>query len=288
VNRQLLLMVAALVIGSRILAAAAEPNTTDERLFENGTAVEAADPKDKNDSRPVNVITVKAAEPTANNSEQPVYVTIVKASDPKATKVNVLTAREEAKTPANNTPFAGKIVRVQMTGGTRNEVFVLENVKLTTLKGGSEFLVGTCINDGSPYEGLKVHLNLRLVASYIPMTPKQWKHFSEMRPRRPSTGPFNPPAGNNPRQGGPGPFNPPQGGQGPFIPFPGRPGPYTPPQGGQGPFTPFPGGPGPNTPPQGGPGAYTPSPGGPGPYIPFPGGPGQNNSPQPPGYNPRP
>ena len=86
-----------------------------------------------------------------------------------------------AEPSANNTdnPFAGKIVRVSMAGETKNEVFMLENVKLVTVSGSELFLVGTGIKSSSARrswdEGLEVHLNLRFVTSYCPMTPEQWK-----------------------------------------------------------------------------------------------------------------
>ena len=94
----------------------------------------------------------------------------------------------------SNTPhqFPGKIVRVKMTG---DEVFVLENVALTTLylpsptglpQASENFLVGTCIKNGphqtSWCEGMEVHLNLRSVSSYLPMTPEQWKDKQRATP----------------------------------------------------------------------------------------------------------
>lgn len=91
---------------------------------------------------------------------------------------------------AGNTdnPFAGKIVRVSMAGETKNEVFMLENVKLVTVSGSEPFLVGTGIKNSSARrswdEGLEVHLNLRFVTSYCPMTPDQWKEKQRSMPTR--------------------------------------------------------------------------------------------------------
>ena len=117
-----------------------------------------------------------------------------KAADPapKNPPTVILTAVEATKPSATTTPyqFPGKLVRVQMTGGTRNEFFVLENATLTPLNpmNGSEwFLVGTGIKNGprqtSWCEGLEVHLNLHLVASYCPLTPEQWKEQQRSTPR---------------------------------------------------------------------------------------------------------
>jgi hypothetical protein len=91
----------------------------------------------------------------------------------------ILAGAAEPGTNDTSNPFAGKIVLVNMTQGTRNEVFMLENVKAVTSGGSYPFLVGTGIKTGSDRaswpEGLEVHLNLRFVASYILMTPEQWK-----------------------------------------------------------------------------------------------------------------
>ena len=129
-------------------------------------------------------IVAQAAEPTLN-SPQPVIVPAVEATKPNT-----------SSTPYQ---FPGKLVRVQMTGGTRNEVFVLENVTLTPLNpmNGSEwFIFGTGIKNGprltSWCEGLEVHLNLRLVASYCPMTPEQWKAQQRFSPTPPA-GPISTP-----------------------------------------------------------------------------------------------
>ena len=119
---------------------------------------------------------------------------LAEAAEPelKSPPTLVLTAVETAKPSATNTPyqFPGKLVRVQMTGGARNEFFVLENATLTPLNpmNGSEwFLVGTGIKNGprqtSWCEGLEVHLNLHLVASYCPLTPEQWKDQQRYAPR---------------------------------------------------------------------------------------------------------
>ena len=177
-NRQLLSALAVLVIGSCVLA--------------------------------------KAAEPTLK-SPQPVIVTAV----------------ETAKPTTNSTPyqFPGKLVRVQMTGGTRNEVFVLENATLTPLNpmNGSEwFIVGTGIKNGprltSWCEGLEVHLNLRLVASYCPLTPEQWKDQQRIAPRPPA-GSIPPPpkpatgSGTTPPKDTSPPLVPPQP-TGPIPPLP--------------------------------------------------------------------
>ncbi len=95
-----------------------------------------------------------------------------------------------AEPSANNTdnPFAGKIVRVSMAGETKNEVFMLEHVKLVTVSGSELFLVGTGIQNSSARrswdEGLEVHLNLRFVTSYCPMTPEQWKDKQRSMPTR--------------------------------------------------------------------------------------------------------
>jgi len=99
---------------------------------------------------------------------------------------------------ANNTdnPFAGKIVRVSMAGETKNEVFMLENVKLVTVSGSELFLVGTGIQNSSARrswdEGLEVHLNLRFVLSYCSMTPEQWKEKQRSMPTRSSERPEGP------------------------------------------------------------------------------------------------
>ena len=83
-----------------------------------------------------------------------------------------------AEPSANNTdnPLAGKIVRVSMAGETKNEVFMLENVKLVTVSGSELFLVGTGIQNSSARrswdEGLEVHLNLRFVTVVLPNDPR--------------------------------------------------------------------------------------------------------------------
>ena len=316
--RKRLLMIVALVMGSCIWARAADPNTTDEMLFENGG-------------------TVKVADASAINSQQPVHVTIVKAGDPKATKLLITT---DAAKP---TPFKDKIVRVQVASGNRNEIFTLENVRLVSLL-GNEFIVGTAVKYGTDrFSGLEIYLNARLVMTIVAMTPEQAKKFNEMqqprfvpptgnppspfnpqpgnqpqrgrstleggpplpgqRPYNPSTpppginpqppgqGPYTPPQGANPPQGGQGPynppqgFNPPQGGQGPYNPPQGGQGPYNPPRGNQGPYNPPQGGQGPYNPPQGGQGPYNPPQGGQGPYNPPQGGQGPYNPTY--GYGPR-
>jgi len=117
-----------------------------------------------------------------------------KAADPAPKKppTAIFSAVEVTKPSATTTPyqFPGKLVRAQMTGGARNEFFVLENATLTPLNpmNGSEwFLVGTGIKNGprqtSWCEGLEVHLNLHLVASYCPLTPEQWKEQQRSTPR---------------------------------------------------------------------------------------------------------
>ena len=122
---------------------------------------------------------------------------VAKAADstPNSPQPAIVTAVETAKPTTTTTPyqFPGKLVRVQMTGGTRNEVFVLENVALTPLNpmNGSEwFIVGTGIKNGprltSWCEGLEVHLNLRLVASYCPLTLEQWKAQQRVSPTPPA------------------------------------------------------------------------------------------------------
>jgi hypothetical protein len=88
-----------------------------------------------------------------------------------------------AEPSANNTDseFAGKIVYVQMT---TNERFTLENVKVIG-RGEESFLAGRGITKTDLaarhewWEGLPVRLNLRLVASYFPMTPEQWKNLND-------------------------------------------------------------------------------------------------------------
>ncbi|MGO9113444.1 MAG: hypothetical protein ACLP9L_29790 [Thermoguttaceae bacterium] len=153
-NRQLpLLVVAGLLIGKCGFADAAEPNADDPQ--------------------PVNAPAVETAQPNSSNSTQPVVVTAAAAA--------------ERNTNSPHNQFAGKIVRVQMKGATRNEVFMLENVRMTTLFGREAFLVGTGIQD-SPHqtswcEGLEVHLNLHSVLSYMSMTPEQWKAKQQSAPR---------------------------------------------------------------------------------------------------------
>jgi len=118
----------------------------------------------------------------------------------------------EAAEPSANRPhnqFSGKLVRVQMIGATRNEVFILENVRLTNLFGIEPFLIGTGVKGGphqtSWCEGSEVHLNLHSVLSYMPMTPEQWK---DKQPSAPTLVPdeSNPPvrsagAGATPLEG---------------------------------------------------------------------------------------
>jgi hypothetical protein len=133
-------------------------------------------------------IFAEAADPNSNN-KQPAVISAVEAATPSANSstqaaIKFLTAVETAKPSTIITPyqFPGKLVRVQMTGGTRNDCFVLENVTfvpLNPLSSSEWFIIGTGIKNGPRQtvwcEGLEVHLNLRLVASYCPMTPEQWK-----------------------------------------------------------------------------------------------------------------
>src|SRR5208337_3363667 len=142
-KKQLLMMVA-LVIGSSVLAEAAEPNTTDETLFANGPAVEAA-------------------KPSTSSSTQAV--------------IRFLNAVDAAKP----TPFKDKIVRVQVAAGNRNEIFTLENVRLTSLL-GNDFIVGAAVKyDNDRFSGLEVYLNLRDVLTIVAMTPAEAKKFNEAR-----------------------------------------------------------------------------------------------------------
>ena len=88
-----------------------------------------------------------------------------------------------AEPSANNkqNEFAGKIVAVRLT---TNEKVVLENVTVIT-HGGESFLAGTGITRSELnarhdwWEGLPVRLNLRLVLSYFPLTPEQWKDVKD-------------------------------------------------------------------------------------------------------------
>ena len=160
-NRQLLLvLVAWFVIGSCISARAAEPNVGN--------------------TKPVIVTAIEAADRNANNT----------GNSGSNTYTGGTTVTAGTLVLANNSAladnrFAGKIVRVNMTQGTRNEVFVLENVKVEP--GSETFLVGTGIKSDpdrtSFYEGLEVHLKLRLITSYIVMTPEQWKDKQRSTPR---------------------------------------------------------------------------------------------------------
>jgi hypothetical protein len=265
------LLLAFVLIGSCLVAHAADPSTTK------------------------NAQTAKAADPTANkNAEWYDYVTVIESTDRTTRKLNInaATAAEVTVTidnkplnlviattdAAKTTPFKDKIVRVQVAAGNRNEIFTLENVRLTSLL-GNEFIVGTAVKYGNDrYSGLEVYLNLRLVLTIVAMTPQQAKHFNEMQRPRSGQGASNPQQqGNNPPQG---PSNPPQ--SGPFVPPPGQgpynplQGPYNPPQGPSNPPQVYPPQ-GPSSPPQRGPSILE---GGP----PLP---GQPNTPPPQGYNPR-
>jgi len=95
-------------------------------------------------------------------------------------------------------PFKDKIMRVEATIGYRNQVFTLENVKLTSLL-GTEFLVGTGVkNENDRYFGLEVYVSMRDIHTIIAMTSEQAKKFDEQRPGRRQS---NLPPGFNP--GGP-------------------------------------------------------------------------------------
>jgi len=227
-----------LVIGSCLLAQAADPNST-----------ETADPT----AKPIIVASVKEAAKLPATDDT-FNITVFDA-DPTAKKLNINTATVEAvKTftenkplnlviatvdAAKSSPFKGKIVRVQAASGNRSEMFTLENVKLTSLL-GNEFITGTAVKyDNDLFSGLEVYINLRDVLIIVAMTPDQAKKFNEARPHQPQQranppqpsypSPMPPPGWNSPPQ-----YNPP-GGQGypqpGFNPQPPGQGPYTPPQG---------------------------------------------------------
>lgn len=140
-------------------------------------AARAADPDDnKPTEKHIIVTTVKEAHklPAATASKTPEakgesYNITVFDADPTAKKLNINTASDKAikfliaanAEAAQPTPFKDKIVRVQVAAGNRNEIFTLENVRLTTLL-GSEFIVGTAVKYGTDrFSGLEVYLKLR-------------------------------------------------------------------------------------------------------------------------------
>jgi len=218
-----LIMMVALVIGSCILAEAAEPNTTDETLFANGTVVEATKPSTSNSTQAAIkfLSAVEEAKPSPNSGTHAV--------------IQFRNAADAARSP----PFKDKIVRVQAASGNRTEIFTLENVKLTSLL-GTEFLTGTAVKyDNDRFSGLEVYLNLRDVLTIVAMTPDQAKKFNEARSNQPQQ------RINSPQPSYPTPYTPPPGwtppyppgGQGPYnnplqVPYqqPGQ-NPNTPPQG---------------------------------------------------------